>query len=342
MPGDERVSGQGECPGCGHDGGVGVYACPSCRANAIEDALGEHYTGGGADALPDDVRALGVRHAWADGRRLRAEKDALALRAREERMRAVVEAADVMHWNARSSRAYERSDDLAESMDGYREARAALDREDPPACAPDGEPMPTRSRRMIDAQRALAALTPDEERGLLDRGGWRDGVEDPSSTDPDPREMREPAPTAARHVGRVLVRVPERAREAPRRATVKIPKRFGPEWWACYAAAFAVERAAVERAEPRARYSYDRTRAIRSSIAECCATIADDAIQGFAEAVEGGCVSEDWSKLHPVDGDGAERGARACEHCDGIINASEFTAPEERGHRPGCPLAESA
>jgi hypothetical protein len=196
--GDERVSGQGECPGCGftfgcgHDGGVGVYACPSCRANAIEDALGEHYTGGGADALPDDVRALGVRHAWADGRRLRAEKDALALRAREERMRAVVEAAreytrESRRCSAGGDGAFQR---MASAGTSIREALDALDREDPPACAPDGEPMPTRSRRMIDAQRALAALTPDEERELFERGGWQDGVEDPPSTDPDPREMR--------------------------------------------------------------------------------------------------------------------------------------------------------
>jgi hypothetical protein len=119
-------------------------------------------------------------------------RELLALRAREERMRAVVEAAreydrESRRCSAGEDGAFQR---MASAGTRIREALDALDREDPPACAPDGEPMPTRARRMIDAQRALAALTPDEERELFERGGWQDGVEDPPSTDPDPREMR--------------------------------------------------------------------------------------------------------------------------------------------------------
>lgn len=78
------------------------------------------------------------------------------------------------------------------------------------------------------------------------------------------------------------------------RTRIKIPARFGPEWWACYAAAFAVERAAFERTEVASGHDeYDRVRRIRSSIAERCVTIADDAIAGFREARDGGCICSD-------------------------------------------------
>lgn len=83
----------------------------------------------------------------------------------------------------------------------------------------------------------------------------------------------------------------------------KIPERFGPEWWSCYAAAFAVERAAGESAMRMLdmHSTFDRERNMRSSTAERCVTIADDAIQGFRVAVEGGCVDDDWSRLYMVE-----------------------------------------
>jgi hypothetical protein len=118
-------------------------------------------------------------------------RELLALRAREERMRAVVEAVREPAPVAFGGASFRKCRVCGEVWRASAEpkhrdecALDALDREDPPACAPDGEPMPTRARRMIDAQRALAALSPDEERELFERGGWRDGVEDPpASTD---------------------------------------------------------------------------------------------------------------------------------------------------------------
>ena len=84
---------------------------------------------------------------------------------------------------------------------------------------------------------------------------------------------------------------------------IKRPKRFGPEWWACYAAAFAVERAASEKALRKmgdACSAFDRVRNGRSGLAERCATIADDAIQGLVEADKDGCVDAAWTKLYPT------------------------------------------
>lgn len=67
------------------------------------------------------------------------------------------------------------------------------------------------------------------------------------------------------------------------------PKRFGPEWWAAYGAAYAVEQRAFVAADA-GHDSFDRTRSICPMIAARCVVIADDAIRGFNEAVAGGDV----------------------------------------------------
>lgn len=65
------------------------------------------------------------------------------------------------------------------------------------------------------------------------------------------------------------------------------PKRFGPEWWAAYAAAF------VHNFEKSAAIvGFDRAAELRSSSSERAAEIANHAIAGFADAVEGGCIEE--------------------------------------------------
>jgi len=72
------------------------------------------------------------------------------------------------------------------------------------------------------------------------------------------------------------------------RVRVRIPKRFGPEWWACYAAAFAAER----RYGESIHHDFDRERKLRCSTAERCVVIADDAIEGLREARDLECIIE--------------------------------------------------
>ena len=66
---------------------------------------------------------------------------------------------------------------------------------------------------------------------------------------------------------------------------MKLPKRFGPEWWAFYGAAFARDFASTQDLS-----GFDRAVELRSSSSELAAAIADQALEGFADAVEGGCV----------------------------------------------------
>lgn len=83
--------------------------------------------------------------------------------------------------------------------------------------------------------------------------------------------------------------------------TTKSPRRFGPEWWSCYAAAYAADACRIETVlsqQPRSELSdFDRVRQMRSSIAERAVVVADDAICGFAEALDGECVGRTWSEL---------------------------------------------
>lgn len=66
---------------------------------------------------------------------------------------------------------------------------------------------------------------------------------------------------------------------------VPVPKRFGPEWWAVYAASF------VEQFESMKHHQTFDDRAKRISCdAEHAAAVADLAIEGFEAAVDGGCV----------------------------------------------------
>ena len=51
-------------------------------------------------------------------------------KAEIERLRKVVDAARKMHSEADHSRAYERSDDLADAMDEFRDALTALDKQE--------------------------------------------------------------------------------------------------------------------------------------------------------------------------------------------------------------------
>lgn len=82
------------------------------------------------------------------------------------------------------------------------------------------------------------------------------------------------------------------------------PKRFGPEWWACYAAAYAVERRGGEDAREAMGQAtvFDRERCARFSTAERASLIADDAIMAFAEIVDDGCVlGDDFAELPSQD-----------------------------------------
>ncbi len=96
----------------------------------------------------------------------------------------------------------------------------------------------------------------------------------------------------------------------------KTPKRFGPEWWACYAAAFAVERRREEDTVLSMRrvermYShlgeFDCIRMLRAQTADRAAIIADDAIRGFAEAVQDEGIGGEWAELPDEAASAAER-----------------------------------
>lgn len=74
---------------------------------------------------------------------------------------------------------------------------------------------------------------------------------------------------------------------------MKIPVRFGPEWWACYGAAFALnfdKMLAALRAGggDTDRLWLDEARdSLGSSVAEKAANVADRALECFQKAVNG-------------------------------------------------------
>lgn len=75
-----------------------------------------------------------------------------------------------------------------------------------------------------------------------------------------------------------------------------MPKRLGPEWWACYGAAFALgfqdmlEAVRENNGDVGRLWDKDHPSSLGSSIAERAADVADRALECFAEAVEGGCI----------------------------------------------------
>lgn len=72
------------------------------------------------------------------------------------------------------------------------------------------------------------------------------------------------------------------------------PKRFGPEWWAAYSAAFVLRFADALRTDGMDRdgrlWTSDRADALGPCIAEEAAHIADRAIECFVEADAAGAV----------------------------------------------------
>lgn len=71
-----------------------------------------------------------------------------------------------------------------------------------------------------------------------------------------------------------------------------MPRRFGPEWWMVYAAAFVSEFQRSRHEPGQGRWmSFDEAASHCSSDAEFAATVADVALVGFEKAVEGGCIA---------------------------------------------------